>query len=197
MKPIAYKAADGTEIHACLTLPPGKSGTNLPLVVLPHGGPEARDELRFDWLTQFLATRGYAVLQPNFRGSYGYGRKFVEASNGQWGLKMQSDVSDGVKTLIADGVADPKRVCVVGASYGGYAALAGATFTPELYACAVSIAGISSVPNIIGAATIDTGEKSSTTDYWKARIGDIWHDEAALHAVSPAMHAADVRRRSC
>jgi len=131
MKAISYKASDGTEIHGYLTLPPGKSGTNLPMVVLPHGGPEARDEMRFDWLTQFFATRGYAVFQPNFRGSYGYGRKFVEASNGQWGLKMQSDITDGVKKLIADGTADPKRICIVGASYGGYAALAGATFTPD------------------------------------------------------------------
>ncbi|HEX3673854.1 MAG TPA: alpha/beta fold hydrolase [Rhizomicrobium sp.] len=193
MKAYPYKAGDGMDIHAYLTLPPASAGRNLPLVVLPHGGPEARDVMGFDWLAQFFVSRGYAVFQPNFRGSYGYGKTFTDAGNGQWGLKMQSDISDGVKKLIADGTADPKRICIVGASYGGYAALAGATFTPELYACAVSIAGISSVPNIIGTAIIETGEKSSTTDYWKERIGDISSDEPALDTVSPALHAANVR----
>ncbi|HEY2068198.1 MAG TPA: S9 family peptidase [Rhizomicrobium sp.] len=194
MKVYRYKAADGLEITSYLTLPPGKSSAkNLPLVVLPHGGPEARDALGFDWMAQFLASRGYAVLQPNFRGSAGYGKKFVDAGNGQWGLKMQSDISDGVRKAIADGIADPKRVCIVGASYGGYASLAGATFTPELYACAVSIAGISSVPNIVGQTIWEEGAESSGADYWKQRIGDISSNEQALLDVSPASHAANVR----
>ena len=101
----------------------------------------ARNSIDFDWMAQFFANRGYAVLQPNFRGSAGYGEKFETAGYGQWGLKMQDDISDGVKKLIADGIADPKRICIVGASYGGYAAIAGAMLTPDLYACAVSFAG--------------------------------------------------------
>src|SRR6185437_12041582 len=117
--------------------------------VFPHGGPDGRDEIGFDWWAQFMASRGYAVLQPNFRGSIGYGAAFRGAGFGQWGRKMQDDVSDGVKKMIADGIADPKRICIVGASYGGYAALAGATFTPELYACAVSYAGIADVSSIL------------------------------------------------
>ena len=149
MKPYPYKARDGLDIPAYLTLPPGKAPKNLPVVVMPHGGPDYRDYIGFDWMAQFFANRGYAVLQPNFRGSSGYGHKFTEAGLHQWGLKMQDDISDGVKKLIADGIANPKRVCIVGASYGGYAALAGATFTPDLYACAVSFAGISDLPRAI------------------------------------------------
>jgi dipeptidyl aminopeptidase/acylaminoacyl peptidase len=142
-KPFPYKARDGLDIPSYLTLPPGKTPKMLPVVILPHGGPRARDEMAFDWQAQFLANRGYAVMQPNFRGSSGYGRRFEEAGYGQWGLKMQDDITDGVRKLIADGIADPKRICIVGGSYGGYAALAGAAFTPDLYACAVSWAGIS------------------------------------------------------
>ncbi|HEX4861833.1 MAG TPA: prolyl oligopeptidase family serine peptidase, partial [Rhizomicrobium sp.] len=137
MEPYPYKARDGLDLHAYLTLPPGRTPKNLPTVIFPHGGPDARDEIGFDWWAQFMASRGYAVLQPNFRGSTGYGARFRSAGYGQWGRKMQEDISDGVKKLIADGIADPKRICIVGASYGGYAALAGATFTPDLYACAV------------------------------------------------------------
>ena len=139
VKPYPYKARDGLDIPAYLTLPPGKQPNNLPAVILPHGGPMDRDKLQFDRIAQFLANRGYAVLQPNFRESSGYGVKFLEAAYGQWGLKMQDDVTDGVKKLIADGIADPKRICIVGGSYGGYAALAGAAFTPDLYACAAEL----------------------------------------------------------
>ncbi len=185
MKPYPYKSRDGFDIHAYLTLPPGKQRHNLPTVIFAHGGPELRDGLNFDWWAQFMASRGYAVLQPNFRGSGGYGWKFQSAGFGQWGRAMQDDITDGVKKLIADGVADPKRICIVGASYGGYAALAGATFTPDLYACAVSVAGISSVPNILGS--------SGNSLYWRSRIGDIFSQEDAMNAVSPAIHADRVR----
>ena len=142
MKPYSYKARDGLDIHAYLTLPPGKDPHNLPTIIMPHGGPEARDMLRFDWLAQFLASRGYAVLQPNFRGSSGYGRNFVTAGDGEWANKVQFDVQDGVKKLITDGVADPKRTCIFGWSYGGYMSLAGATFSPDLYTCAAAFAGV-------------------------------------------------------
>ena len=114
---------------------PGPKG--LPLVVLPHGGPEARDYIDFDWQTQTLASRGYAVLQPNFRGSTGYGESFVAAGHGEWGRKMQTDLSDGVRHLVSQGIVDAKRVAIFGASYGGYAALAGATLDVGVYNCAV------------------------------------------------------------
>jgi len=148
-QPITYKAADGLELHGYLTLPPRKAAKDLPLIVLPHGGPEARDYGDFDWQSQVLASRGYAVLQPNFRGSAGYGNAFVEAGYGEWGKKMQTDLSDGIRHLVRQGIVDPKRVAILGASYGGYAALAGATLDPGIYTCAVSIAGVSDARGLI------------------------------------------------
>ena len=144
MKPITYQARDGLTIHGYLTLPPG-GGKNLPLIVNPHGGPWARDIWGYSPELQFFASRGYAVLQMNFRGSTGYGRSFWEASFKQWGKKMQDDVSDGVSYAIKEGIADPKRVAIYGASYGGYAVLAGLAFTPELYACGVDYVGVSNL----------------------------------------------------
>jgi dipeptidyl aminopeptidase/acylaminoacyl peptidase len=139
LKPIRYKSSDGLEIPAYLALPRGVAPKNLPTVILPHGGPWARDRWGYDSMTQFLANRGYAVLLPNFRGSTGYGKKFLDAGNGQWSERMQDDVTWGVKYLISQGIADPRRVGIMGSSYGGYAALAGVTFTPDLYAAAVAI----------------------------------------------------------
>ncbi|GAA0549151.1 dipeptidyl aminopeptidase/acylaminoacyl peptidase [Rhizomicrobium palustre] len=143
VKWIDYKAADGRKIPAYLTLPPGRDPKNLPLIVLPHGGPHARDYPGFDWWSQALAARGYVVLQPQFRGSGGFGKEWLEAGFGEFGKKMQTDLSDGVRALAAQGLIDPKRVCIVGASYGGYAALAGATLDTGVYRCAVSVAGLS------------------------------------------------------
>src|SRR5207344_3649336 len=125
-----------------LTLPRDSNGKSLPMIVLPHGGPNARDSWGFDQDSQFLANRGYAVLQMNFRGSTGYGRRFLKAGDRQWGLKMQDDVTDGVKWAIEQGIADPKRIAIYGISYGGYAALMGLIATPELYRCGVSYAGV-------------------------------------------------------
>ena len=193
VQPYDYKARDGLEIPAYLTLPPGKQAKNLPVVIMPHGGPQARDDMSFDWESQFLATRGYAVLRPNYRGSYGYGRKFQEAGYGQWGLKMQDDVTDGVKKLIADGIADPKRICIVGWSYGGYAALAGATLSPELYACTVAGAGVSDLPQILSTANREHGHDSGVVSYWYQFIGKRSDDAARLDAASPAKHADQVR----
>ena len=188
--PYVYKARDGLQIPGYLTLPPGKSGKNLPMVVFPHGGPDARDYIGFDWMAQFLANRGYAVLQPNFRGSSGYGHAFTEAGLHQWGLKVQDDVTDGVKKLIADGVADPKRICIVGASFGGYVALAGATFTPDLYACAASWAGVSDLPMALHASVADSGAQSHEVSFWLSRMGDDLH---ALIATSPSRNVEKVK----
>ncbi len=145
MKPVTYKSRDGLSIHGYLTLPLGKEAKNLPLVVNPHGGPWVRDKWGFNPEVQFLANRGYAVLQMNYRGSTGYGRSFWEASFKQWGLKMQDDITDGVQYLIDEGIADPDKVAIYGGSYGGYATLAGLTFTPDLYACGVDYVGVSNL----------------------------------------------------
>lgn len=182
LKAITYKARDGTEIPAYLTLPPDASATNLPLIVLPHGGPEARDAPVFDWWAQFLATRGYAVLQPQFRGSTGFGTAFRLAGRKQWGGLMQDDVTDGVKSLIAEGLADAHRVCIVGASYGGYAALAGAAYTPDLYACAASINGVSDLPQVLYWLEQNSGGDSDSLAYWHESMGSRLAD---LRAHSP------------
>lgn len=148
MRMVSWKARDGLSISGVLTLPPGRNATNLPLVVLPHGGPAARDYPAFDWMAQAFASRGYAVLQPNFRGSTGYGQEFERAGDGEWGGKMQTDISDGVDALARDGVVNPRRACIVGASYGGYAALAGVTIEHGRYRCAVAVAGVSDLKRL-------------------------------------------------
>lgn len=149
MKPVKYKSSDGLEIPAYLTLPKGVPARNLPALMIPHGGPWARDFWGYNTLAQFFANRGYAVLEPNFRGSTGYGKKFLDAGNKEWGRKMQDDVTWGVKYLVAQGIADPKRVGILGGSYGGYATLAGVTFTPDLYAAAVDIVGPSNLITLL------------------------------------------------
>ncbi|HEX4577995.1 MAG TPA: alpha/beta fold hydrolase, partial [Edaphobacter sp.] len=150
-KPFRYKSSDGLEISAYLTLPKGLPAKNLPLIVFPHGGPWARDYFGYDTFAQYLANRGYAVLQPNFRSSTGFGKKFLNAGNGEWGRKMQDDLTWGVKALIADGTADPKRIGISGGSYGGYATLAGVAFTPNLYAAAVAIVAPSNLITLLDA----------------------------------------------
>ena len=145
MTPISYKSRDGLTITGYLTLPVGVEPTNLPVVINPHGGPWARDYWGFNPEVQLLANRGYAVLQMNFRGSTGYGREFWEASFGQWGQSMQDDITDGTQWLIDQGIADPERIAIYGASYGGYATLMGLTKTPELYACGVDYVGVSNL----------------------------------------------------
>ena len=149
MKSVTFKSSDGLEIPAYLTLPRGVPAKNLPVVVFPHGGPWYRDSWRFNNYAQFLANRGYAVLAPNFRGSTGYGKKFLNAGNLQWGDRMQDDITWGVKYLVAEGIADPKRVGIMGGSYGGYATLAGVAFTPDVYAAAVSIVGPSNLLTLL------------------------------------------------
>jgi dipeptidyl aminopeptidase/acylaminoacyl peptidase len=143
VRTVRYPARDGVEIEAVLTLPPGREARGLPVVVMPHGGPSARDDENWDWMTQFLADRGYAVVQPNYRGSSGYGTRFAELGRGEWGRKMQDDVDDAVAWLAQQGIADRDRACIVGSSYGGYAALWAAQRAPQIYRCAVSYAGVS------------------------------------------------------
>ncbi len=190
---IKYKARDGTKLPGYLTMPPGKGDKNLPLIVMPHGGPEVRDFVQYDHWAQMLANRGYAVLQPNFRGSGGYGKAFAEAGHRQWGRRMQDDVSDGVKALIADGTADANRVCIVGGSYGGYAALAGGAFTPELYKCVVAIAGVSDIPAMLEEEEKRFGDESAIYDYWVKRLGDPKVDLAQMKAASPALQAQNFK----
>ncbi|WP_177175865.1 alpha/beta hydrolase family protein [Sphingopyxis sp. YR583] len=142
---VRYKARDGLEIEGVLTMPRGRRDKDLPFIVMPHGGPWGHDELSYDYWAQFLAERGYAVLQPNFRGSTGYGAAFEKAGQGQMGFAMQDDVTDGVQWAVKEGIADPKRVCIVGGSYGGYAAMWGIAKDPDLYRCAVSINGVANL----------------------------------------------------
>jgi len=190
MKPIEYQSRDGLTIHGYLTLPLGREAKNLPVIINPHGGPWARDTWGFNPEVQFLANRGYAVLQMNFRGSTGYGRKFWEASFKQWGQKMQDDVTDGVQWLIKQGIADPKRIAIYGGSYGGYATLAGVTFTPDLYAAAVDYVGVANMFTFL----------NTIPPYWKPfldmfheMVGDPEKDKTMMAAVSPVMHADKIK----
>jgi dipeptidyl aminopeptidase/acylaminoacyl peptidase len=193
MRPVRYTARDGVEIPAYLTVPKGVEAKNLAVVVTPHGGPWARDLWGFDNTSQFLANRGYAVLQPNFRGSTGYGKRFLNLGNDQWGTgTMQHDLSDGVKWLVEQGIADPEKVAIMGGSYGGYATLAGVAFTPELYAAGVDIVGPSNILTLL----------ESIPPYWKpiqaifsVRVGDPNDpaDVERMRAQSPLFAADRIR----
>lgn len=192
---ITYRARDGKSIPAYLTLPPAKPKGPLPLIVLPHDGPNERDYDLFYPLLQFLTTRGYAVLQPQFRGSSGFGEAFRKAGYHQWGALMQDDVTDGVRAMIEQGVADPHRICIVGADkggYSGYAALAGAAFTTELYTCAVSINGITDLPAMIRTSVPDRFHVISTAQtWWSERVGE--PNDPALAAKSPINSVKSIR----
>ncbi len=192
MQPVRYESSDGLEIPAYLTLPKGVEAKNLPAIILPHGGPWGRDVWGYSGLPQFLANRGYAVLQPNFRASTGYGKKFLNAGNLQWGQKMQDDVTWGAKYLVQKGIADPKRIGIMGGSYGGYTTLAGVAFTPDLYAAAVDIVGPSNLITLI----------DSIPPYWEAgrmmfykRMGDPRTPEgkAQLEKQSPLNSAGKIK----
>ncbi|MGC1520991.1 MAG: S9 family peptidase [Steroidobacteraceae bacterium] len=192
VRPIKYAAADGLNIPAYLTLPPGRPAKNLPVVILPHGGPESRDSLGFDWWAQALAAQGYAVLQPNYRGS-DLGQKWVESGFGEWGRKMQTDLSDGLRYLAAQGIVDPKRACIVGASYGGYAALAGVALQSDVYRCAVSVAGISDPANFIRWVTRKEAYGNQIgLRYWERFLGVSDPGDKRLDAISPLHHADQI-----
>jgi dipeptidyl aminopeptidase/acylaminoacyl peptidase len=190
MKPISYQSRDGLTIHGYLTLPVGREPRNLACIVNPHGGPWARDAWGYNPEIQFLANRGFCILQMNFRGSTGYGRKFWEASFGEWGLKMQDDITDGAQWLIAQGIADPKRLGIYGGSYGGYATLAGVVYTPDLYAAAVDYVGVANLFTFM----------NTIPPYWKPflpkfqdMVGHPEKDKARLTATSPVLHADRIK----
>lgn len=183
---------DGTTITSYLTRPNQGSGP-LPLIVMPHGGPEQRDSIDFDPLAQAFAAQGWLVLQPNFRGSGGYGKSFADAGHRQWARRMQDDVTDATVDLIARGVAEPKRIAIYGASYGGYAALMGAVVTPDLYRAAISLAGVANLPDMMAYVRREDGEDAATYQYWLKSIGDPKLDRAALEGASPALRAPEIR----
>jgi dipeptidyl aminopeptidase/acylaminoacyl peptidase len=188
-RPITYAAGDGLSIRAYLTLPDGKQPSKLPLVVLAHGGPATRDTADFDWWAQALASQGYSVLQANFRGSaLGYG--FISAGFGEWGRKMQTDLSDGVKHLADQGIVDPSRVCIAGGSYGGYAALAGVSLQPGVYRCAISVSGPSNLKKMLQferATSSDAGQR-----YWRRFMGVKGANDPALDRISPIEHVGAI-----
>ena len=182
-KTIKFKAADGLQLSGYVTLPAGKPAKGLPLVVFPNGGPAVRDEPGFDWWAQAMASRGYAVLQVNYRGSSGFDWDFMAKGFGEWGRKMQTDLSDGVRALAGTGMIDPKRVCIVGASYGGYAALAGATLDTGVYRCAVSVAGPSDLKRMVADDKNDDGDQGVGVErYWYRYMGP----KDQVGAISPA-----------
>jgi dienelactone hydrolase len=190
---ITYKARDGLMIPAYLTLPPGApaQGAKAPLIVLPHGGPGARDTFEFDFLAQFLASRGYVVLQPQFRGSWGFGKAFEDAGQGEWADKMQTDLLDGIAAAAASGDIDPARVCIVGASYGGYAALAGVAFHPESYKCAASFAGVADLGLLSVEQARLYGRDSGSMQAFRKMLGTA--PPGKLAASSPAHQVAAIR----
>jgi dipeptidyl aminopeptidase/acylaminoacyl peptidase len=189
VRPIEYLAADGLRISGYLTVPRGQEAKNLPLVVLVHGGPSTSDSDDFDWWSQALASQGYAVLQANYRGS-NVNSTLLEAGFGEWGRKMQTDLSDGVRDLAKQGVIDPHRVCIVGGSYGGYAALAGVTLDAGVYRCAVAVAGVSDLRRM--RKWTANNDLSSTQRYWDRFMGVTDKKGASLEEISPIEHIAAV-----
>lgn len=189
-KPISYLTKDGFTINGYLTLPKNKKPKNLPVVVNPHGGPWARDIWGYNPQIQFLANRGYAVLQMNFRGSTGYGKKFLQASFKQWGLAMQDDIGDGARYLIQEGIADSDRICIYGGSYGGYATLSGLVRDPKLYACGIDYVGVSNLFTFM----------NTIPPYWLTELEKLYEmvghpekDKAQLTATSPALNADKIK----
>ncbi len=191
MEPVVIKARDGFQLVSYLTLPVGANAKNLPLVLNVHGGPWGRDGWGYDPEAQWFANRGYACLQVNFRSSTGFGKKFLHAGDKQWGVgAMQHDLTDAVKWAVRQGIADPKKICIYGGSYGGYATLAGLVFTPEIYACGVDIVGPSNIKTLF----------ESIPPYWAPfkkefvlQVGDVENDEAFNKKISPLFHASNIR----
>ena len=189
---ITYAAADGLPIQAYLTLPHDKPPKMLPLIVLPHGGPAARDSADFDWWSQALAGQGYAVLRPNYRGS-NLSWSFTSKGFGEWGRKMQTDLSDGVRYLAKEGIVDPARVCIAGTSYGGYAALAGPSLDPGIYRCAIAIAGIADVKRMLAWVNQQHyGRPNVMQRYWNRFMGVTGPNDPAVEAISPISHVGAI-----
>lgn len=195
VRSVRYPAADGREIMGYLTLPKGRPARNLPVIMLPHGGPQSRDQAGYEWMAQAYASRGYAVFQPQFRGSDGFGQDLLEAGYGEWGRKMQTDVSDGLRYLAAQGVVDPARACIVGWSYGGYVALAGMAMETGTYRCAVSIAGVSDLREMMSEDQRQgyaNGDDNPTIRYWKRFMGVSGANDPSLDTRSPARLARQI-----
>lgn len=193
---IEYVARDGLALHGYLTRPAdwNEGDGPAPLVMMPHGGPESRDSFTFHDRAQLLASRGYQVFQPNFRGSSGFGREFADRGRRQWGKDMQTDVDDGFAYLVAEGLADANRACILGASYGGYVAMAAATLTPDLYQCAITINGVSDLEESLKRERREEGSDSEAVEYWTNHIGHHRRDRDAIAAVSPARLADRITR---
>ena len=189
MKPVEFKARDGRTIRGYLTIPAGSDGKNLPMVMNPHGGPWARDGWGFNPETQMLANRGYAVMQVNFRGSTGFGRDHMQSSWKQWGRAMQNDVTDGVMWAVDQGIVNKDRVCIYGGSYGGYATMAGLTFTPDLYKCGINYVGVTDIGLLFETAPDAWGEMEAM----KEMVGDPKSEKEFLEEWSPSNHADKIK----
>jgi dipeptidyl aminopeptidase/acylaminoacyl peptidase len=189
----SYKARDGLNIPTLLTVPKNKEIKNMPAIMLPHGGPESYDKKGFNYQAQFFASQGYIVIQPQFRGSDGFGNKHLFAGRGEWGRKMQDDLTDAVIHFANAGVIDQERVCIVGSSYGGYAALAGASFTPDLYKCAVSINGVSDVEEMLKTEEKENGDEHWVVAYWQEVISRGEVDKDHLAKISPVNHVENIK----
>jgi dipeptidyl aminopeptidase/acylaminoacyl peptidase len=192
---IGYAARDGLRINGYLTMPPGwtDKSPKPPMIVMPHGGPELRDTYQYSPIVQFLASRGYAVLQPNFRGSGGYGKAFQDAGRLHWGDAATDDITDGVKFVVGKGLADPARICIFGASYGGYAAMMSIVREPDLYKCAVGASGPTDLGRMLTWERNEEGSNSFAYNYWTSQIGDPGRDKAMIEASSPALQADKVK----
>lgn len=190
---LSYASRDGAALWGYLTAPAGAARSAAPLVVFVHGGPESRDTYGYDEAVQFFASRGYLVFQPQFRGSGGFGVAFADAGRREWGGRMQHDVTDGVQHLIASGRVDPNRICIVGGSYGGYAALAGVSMTPDIYSCGISINGVSDLREMLAWERAEEGRRSMSLDYWRRSIGDVREDRTMIDQASPRRRAEAVR----
>jgi dipeptidyl aminopeptidase/acylaminoacyl peptidase len=195
MMNVEYKSTDDLSIQAIITAPPNYDPAThraMPSIIMPHGGPASYDRFDFDWMVQYFANRGYLVVQPNFRGSTGFGREFMLAGRGEWGRAMQDDITEGVKTLASAGMLDPNRVCIAGASYGGYAALAGAVFTPDLYKCVIAIAPVSDLNMMLRNEKQSHGRDHWVVGYWEGLMADGDARREKLRAISPANFAENV-----
>lgn len=188
---VTFAARDGLKIPTLLTIPKNKVGEmkNLPAIIMPHGGPEAHDTIGFDWLAQSFASQGYLVIQPQFRGSDGFGDKHIQAGHGEWGKKMQDDLTDAVAFAVKKGMIDPNRICIVGGSYGGYAALAGGAFTPDLYKCIVSLAGIGDLKSMLNSDKSKNGRDGEVVDYMRRQFTNGEEDAKKMAAASPQRFA--------
>jgi dipeptidyl aminopeptidase/acylaminoacyl peptidase len=185
VRTITYKAADGLQINGVLTLPLGRTAQNAPLIVMPHGSDVDLTVAGFGWWAQAYASRGYAVFQPNYRGSGGLGATVRQAGVGQWGRKMQSDISDGVAELARQGIIDPKRACIVGKDYGGYAALAGVTVQQGVYRCSVSVGGVADLNDLLASVVKRYGNTSDAVARIRREFGAKENYDTSLDAYSP------------